>query len=273
MPIITLTTDFGMRDPDLGFLKGQILNQIPQARLIDVSHRVSAFSPQEAIYIIENSLKAFPKGSIHLIGIDSEISVRQVPILIVSNDRYYLGNDHGIIPTALANSEMTCYRLPYENPDHFLQPHIQAAKQLIQGKMPSEIGRQTSEFNTILLSKPLIRHQEHGGKVSLIVPKVIYTDHYGNAIFNLKKEDFETWQDGRPFKIKIGHYEINQLVNFYSDALQSDKNITADGHIFARFNQFGYFEIFMYKSNQVSGGANTLLGLQKNKTVHIIFES
>ena len=272
MPLITLTTDFGTKDPDLSYLKSQVIRHIPDAQIIDITHQVTPFDPQEAVYIIENSLQDFPENTIHLIGIDSEAFKHQPPVLIVSNGQYYLGNDNGILTTALSNHPANYYLLTDSGNTSFMQTHILAAKGISKGKSPNEIGQKVTELKSVLLSKPLVKHDEQTGKVSLIAPQVIYNDHYGNAIFNLKKETFEAWQKGRKFKIKLGHYEIDHLVNNYHDGLKHNNDLTLAGEMFARFNRFGYFEIFIYKSNKITGGANTLLGLQKNKTVHIVFE-
>ena len=39
-PIITLTTDFGLRDPFVGIMKGVILSICPSARLVDLTHEI-----------------------------------------------------------------------------------------------------------------------------------------------------------------------------------------------------------------------------------------
>ncbi len=271
MPIITLTTDFGYKDPDSGYFKSRILQAIPDAQIIDISHNLMPFDPQEAVYILQNSLLDFPKNTIHIIGFDSESHASQQPILIVANEQYYLGNDNGIIPTVLADTQAHYYRLSASNNMAFMQEHIQAAQQLAEGKRPEEIGRNVTELKNIMLPKPLLKHDDKTGSVSLIAPQVIYNDRYGNAVFNLKKEDFEIWQKGRKYKIKIGHNEIDRLVDNYHDALKHNDTLTVAGQIFAHFNRFGYFEIFIYQSNELTGGANTLLGLQKNQSVHIVF--
>ncbi len=272
MPLITLTTDFGTKDPDLGYLKSRIIRAIPNAQILDISHQVTPFDPQEAVYIIENSLQDFPENTIHIIGIDSTATNQQTPVLIVSNGQYYLGNNNGILATALTNQPASYYLLEDINGTGFMQTHILAAAKISKGLTPDEIGQKTPELRQVLTSNPLVKHDEQNGAVSLIAPQVIYNDHYGNAVFNLKKEQFESWQNGRKFKIKLGHYEIDHLVDNYHDGLKHNNDMMLAGEMFARFNRFGYFEIFIYKSNQITGGANSLLGLQKNKTVHIVFD-
>ena len=48
-PIITLTTDFGLQDHFVGTMKGVILENAPDARLVDISHSVQPFDVGEAV--------------------------------------------------------------------------------------------------------------------------------------------------------------------------------------------------------------------------------
>src|SRR5438132_139345 len=45
MPIITLTTDFGTRDPWVGIMKGVMLGVCPEARLVDLTHDIAPRTP------------------------------------------------------------------------------------------------------------------------------------------------------------------------------------------------------------------------------------
>jgi len=273
MPIITLTTDFGQKDPDLAYLKSQILQLIPDARLVDISHDILPFDPDEAIYIIKNSLKKFPERSIHIVGVESAVNSDQNPVLIRSRGQFYLGKDNGILTTALEDPNMLVYALNIEEDDSFMTVQLKTAQLLSQGVSPSELGEIMDDYKRLSLSKPLVKYDEATGEVALIAPKVIYTDHYGNAVFNLLRQDFLQWQKNRPFKIKVSHYVMDRILSSYNDALlHQDQMVTVEGHMFAHFNRFDHFEIFIYKSNRQTGGANTLLGLDKNKTVHIVFD-
>jgi S-adenosylmethionine hydrolase len=271
MPIITLTTDFGTRDPDLGYLKGRILESIPNAQLIDISHNSLAFDQNEAVYIIENALSGFPKGTIHFIGIDSETYPDIKPILVTNEKHFFLGNDNGIIPAALHGQNFQVYQIPFKKPEVFMQSHIQAALQISKGMMPADFLSLHKDYAKINLLKPMLRYDEHNNQVKLIALKIIYIDNFGNAVINLRKDEFEKWRNNRNFLIKIGHNEIDHIVDFYND-VDENQVITAAGKMFARFNHFGYLEIFIYKSNVSTGGANTLLGLRKNQLINIVFE-
>lgn len=270
MAIITLSSDFGIKDPDLGLLKAQILQKIPQATLIDVSHTLMPFEPVEATYTIQNSLAFFPKGTFHIIAVDSEYHKDHKPILVVTERHFYLGNDNGLIVTALKAQKFQVFELSFSETDRFFSAQISAIKKIIQNKPLEAIGTKTENFSSLKIPNPQILYNDKTQQASVITAKVIYTDNYGNSVVNITKNQFEKWRLGRSFSIKFGIYELRQInENYYPE--NKNLEITA-GNFYARFNQFGYLEIYIYKSNKKTGGANTLLGLQTNTSVNIIFE-
>jgi len=272
MPIITLTTDFGTRNPDVGYLKGRILQQIHQANLVDISHDLLPFDTDEAVYIVKNALKSFPPRSIHLIGLDSETHTENYPVLAVAGEHFFLSNDNGILPAAFDEISFKIYRLAFKKPDVFMNEHLSAIQKILKGVAPEKIGIPTENYKKIKLSKPSLRYDEKNRKVSMITPKVIYNDNYGNAVFNLKQEEFEEWRANRKFHIDLDRYNrLDKISDFYNDIDERPLE-SAAGSIFAHFNHFGYFEIYVYKSNIQTGGADTLLRLRKNSYINIMFE-
>ena len=83
MSLITLTTDFGTKDHFVGAVKGAIYSELPDAKIVDITHEISPFSITETAYILKNSYKSFPDKSIHIIGVDSELSTKQTHCVVI----------------------------------------------------------------------------------------------------------------------------------------------------------------------------------------------
>lgn len=98
MSIITLTTDYGLKDYFVGALKGKILTEFPEAQIVDISHGIDPFNIAETSYIIGAAYSSFPKGTVHLIGVDVEIN-KETPqhIAMEWNDHYFICADNGIL--------------------------------------------------------------------------------------------------------------------------------------------------------------------------------
>ena len=97
MSIITLTTDFGTKDHFVGAVKGAIYSELPDAKIVDITHHVSPFNITETAYIIKNSYKSFPDGTIHIIGVDSELSNENKHIALEIDNHYFICPDNGVI--------------------------------------------------------------------------------------------------------------------------------------------------------------------------------
>ncbi len=269
MPVLTLTSDFGTKDPDLAVLKAQIMQAFPKLQIVDVSHDITPFDYEEALYILKNSLFHFPENSVHLIALDTETFSKNRPVLIQSDSSVFLGNDNGIIPALLENREYQAYYLdiiPYES---FMKVHLEALKHIHEEAFPTLMTHPAKDLKKIKLPEPEIGYE--GNTVKYIRPQVIYIDHYGNAVFNLKKKDFEQWRENRKTLVKTLHFPINYISDGYND-LRTTSLGGRRGEFGARFNQYGYFEIFVNGSNYQTGGANRLLGFSKNDVIHIVFE-
>ena len=97
MSFITLTTDFGTKDHFVGAVKGAIYSQLPTAKIIDITHEISPFNITETAYILKNSYKSFPKGTVHIVGVDSELSERNKHIALELDEHFFVCPDNGLI--------------------------------------------------------------------------------------------------------------------------------------------------------------------------------
>jgi len=105
MGIITLTTDLGHRDFYQAALKGSILSLLPDIRLVDISHEIPPFNIQHAAFILQNAYHYFPKGTVHLIGIDTVFQEGSRYIAMKFNGHYFVGADNGIFSIVLGEQK------------------------------------------------------------------------------------------------------------------------------------------------------------------------
>jgi len=269
MPIITLSTDFGNKDPDAAFLKTRILHEIADAHIVDVTHQLKPFDVEEAVYILKNSLTYFPKGSIHLIAFDSEVTARNKAIVVQSEKYFFLTNDNGIIPEILEGELYKAFDISAPVYERFMLYHIEAIKKITQDAFPTLFSKELHELKRYNFAKPVLKYE--GNLVKYIFPRVIYVDNYGNAVFNLKREEFEAYRQNRKFSIHTDFDLITKMSKGYHDLTSNDPG-GIYGQAGVGFNTFGYLEIFMNSSNYDRGGANNLLGLSKNSQIKISFD-
>ncbi len=275
MAIITLTTDFGQKDHFVGALKGSIYKELPDARIIDISHLISPFDIQECAYILKNSYKNFPEGTIHIVGVDSEPTPENLHIAVLVNGHYFISANNGVI--GLITSEIKpkkVIEINIPNPVHGSFPvmdvFVQVACHIARGGTLEVVGKLFDGLKDLRGFAPTVT--DNGNK---IIGSVIYIDNYGNVVTNIHKKFFEAYRKGRDFELNARTTKINQIHNTYSDIINFDLEKSkrkGAGDKLAIFNSSDYIELAIYKSNpNTVGGASTLLGLNHRDTITINF--
>jgi len=274
MSFITLTTDFGTKDHFVGAVKGAIYSELADAKIVDITHEISPFNITETGYIIKNSYKSFPEGTIHIIGVDSELSADNKHIALELDNHFFVCPDNGIIsmiaseiqPTKIVEiniHDRTVSSFPV------LDIFVQVACFIARGGNLTVIGKEIQEFKTLVEIQPKVNQ-----KISQIIGGVLYVDNYGNVITNISRKMFQEIGKGREFKITASRYFFTKVHSKYNEII--GKNPTDprqfDGHKLAIFNSAGYLEIAIYRSNlNTVGGASTLLGLAYRDPIIIDF--
>jgi len=275
MPIITLTTDFGEKDHFAGAVKGAIYNELDDVKIVDISHSISPFHLTEAAYIIQNAYRSFPLGTIHIVGIDSELNPENKHIAVFLDGHYFLCANNGII-SMLANEinpekivEINIHDRVISN-FPVLDVFVKVACHIARGGTLEVIGKTISEFKQLTGIKPVINLE-----ANQILGNVIYIDNYGNVISNITKSLFEEIGKGRDFIIKARTANFTIVHTHYSDAINFDlpsEKREEDGKKLALWNSSGYLELSIYKSNPTTiGSASTLFGLHYRDTITINF--
>lgn len=275
MAIITLTTDFGLKDHFVGVLKGSIYSELPDAKIVDISHNVTPFNIQECAYILKNSYNSFPKGSIHIVGIDSEATQENQHIVVLINGHYFISANTGVI--GLITSEIKpdkIFEIKIPDPMHgsfpVLSVFVQVACHIARGGTLEVVGKPFEDLKDLREFMPRI--VDEGKK---IIGSVIYIDNYGNVVTNIQKHLFEAYRKGRDFELLVRNHKIKKIHKAYTDIIDfslEKSRRKGDGDLLALFNSSEYIELAIYRSNlKTVGGAVTLLGLDYRDTVIIDF--
>ncbi|MFD1613520.1 SAM hydrolase/SAM-dependent halogenase family protein [Gelatiniphilus marinus] len=275
MAIITLTTDFGEKDYFAGATKGAIYSELPDVKIVDISHSVSPFSIPEAAYIIQNAYNCFPKGSIHIIGIDSELNVENKHIALKLDDHYFICANNGIM--SMICSEIAPEKIVEINIHDRIQTSfpvldvfVKVACHIARGGTLDVIGKTINNIKPIKNIVPFVNDDK-----TQIIGSVIYIDNYGNVVTNIKRDFFETIQKGRDFEISARNYKFKKIRHKYSDVVNfeiPEEKRHDEGKGLVVFNSGGFLEIAVYKSNTTTvGSASSLMGLGIMDAVSVNF--
>lgn len=275
MAIITLTTDFGYKDHFVGAIKGTIYKELSDAKIVDISHSIAPFNIQECAYILKNSYKNFPDGSIHIVGVDSELSPENQHIAVLVDNHYFIMANNGVIGLIISEivpEKVVEIQLPNSVDGSFpeMDVFVKAASHIARGGKLEVIGRPFKDLKDLREFNPRISDNQ-----TTISGSVIYIDNYGNVVTNIQQNIFKTTGKGRTFELQARNKKIREIHNKYGDIINYNLEKSqrkSPGELLALFNSSGYLEIAIYKSDlNTVGGAATLIGLDYRDTVMINF--
>ena len=275
MSLITLTTDFGLKDHFVGAVKGAIYTELPDVNIVDISHDISPFNIPETAYVMKNAYKSFPEGSIHIIGVDSELDEETKHIALKLDNHYFICPNNGVI--SMIASEFRPEKIVeinihdrVESSFPVLDVFVKVACHIKRGGLLDVIGKEISDFKKIKDLQPVI-----SSDTNKITGSVIYIDNYGNVITNISQKIFNTVGKGRPFEMLVGRYSFKNIFEKYSDIVNFSvpaEERHNDGTRLSIFNSAGFIEIAIYRSNlETVGGASSLLGLKYRDQLTITF--
>ncbi|HYD90558.1 MAG TPA: SAM-dependent chlorinase/fluorinase [Flavobacterium sp.] len=275
MSIITLTTDFGLKDHFVGALKGKIISAYSEATIIDISHDIDVFNVSEASYIISPAYNNFPEGTVHLIGVDAELALHKKHLAMQWDGHYFICADNGILSMLTQKIvpqkvvEINIHdRLPEGSTE--MDVFVTVATHLAKGGQLSVIGKEINEIKEINELQPVVSADSNS-----IKGYIAYIDHFGNCVTNIPKKLVKDIAKGRDFDITFSTKTIKSVRTNYSD-FKIDKRFSLrdyEGDKLAIFNEAGFLEIAIYRSNPSTvGTAKSLLGLKFRDVVNVVFK-
>jgi S-adenosylmethionine hydrolase len=257
-PVITLTTDFGLKDHYAGTMKGVMLSIAPLARIVDLSHEVSSFEITEGAFVVAQAYHYFPRGTVHVVVVDPGVGSARRAILVETAGQYFVGPDNGVFGMVFSREgRRTVRAITAEK--YFLKPVSQTfhgrdifapvAAHLASGVPASKFGKRIEDYLRPLSEKPM-RSARRGW-----TGMVLKVDRFGNLITNFTLEEFPQIADGR-FEMQIGLDVLRRVAANYAEC--------APGEAFLIAGSSGYIEVSV---NQ--GSAAKLLGCGSGSPIEL----
>ncbi len=258
MPVISITSDWGLKDHYLAAVKGSILTHLPDADIIDISHDIPSFDLSQTSFVIRNSYKYFPKGSIHIIGVKSDASIKTPHTAVLFDGHYFLGADNGIFSLIFDKEPEKIVEIDIiQDSDSFTfstrDVFVMAAAHLAKGGKIEELGNVKESLMQKMSFAPVLEKNAIKGKV-------IYIDAYENVISNITESVFRDTVGKKAFSIvfRTPGYTISSISKSYDDV--------PEGEMLALFSSGSHLEIAINL-----GKASSLLGLRIDDIVRIEF--
>jgi S-adenosylmethionine hydrolase len=255
MAIITLLSDFGLRDYFVGAVKGVLLSLNPDLTLVDISHQVPPQDVFTGAFTLGQSYACFPAGTIHFAVVDPDVGTARKALAATAGGHYFVAPDNGILTYVMeANQDFAAFEIDAE---HYYRKPVSAtfhgrdifapiAAWLSRGIPLHQIGPELK--SPIRLQIPPIKRVRD----ALIQGVILAVDQFGNLTTNLKPGDVPA-----PFKMLAGQKEITSLHKTYGEG--------SPGEVFVVPGSAGYLEIAMR-----GGSAAAALNLKPGVPIGVV---
>jgi S-adenosylmethionine hydrolase len=262
--IITLTTDFGINDHFVGAMKGVLLETVPNAQIVDISHAVQPFDILDGALTISQAYSYFPSGTVHVVIVDPGVGTARRPIVLAGERYFFVAPDNGVLSLVYAREERFSVR--HITAEHYFLPELSktfhgrdifspVAAYLAKGVDPEKLGDEITDYVRFAAPrpKPVDEHTLRG-----VVLKV---DRFGNLVTNITRTDLPSLFGEAPpaFKIALGKGQVIRMCSNYAEG--------GPGEAFGILGSMGYLEIATNR-----GSAQQLLGAGKGSEVNVVME-
>jgi S-adenosylmethionine hydrolase len=261
-PVITLTTDFGTNDHFVGAVKGVIVDIVPEAQIVDISHAVQAFDVLDGALAIVQAYSYFPNGTIHMVVVDPGVGTTRRPILASSDGYHFVAPDNGVLSMVYAKEERVhvrhitsdhYFRQPVSNTFHGRDVFAPVAAYLAKQVDSHKFGDEIEDYVKFAAPRPKAAGENRMRGV------VLKVDRFGNLITNVTPADVPALFAGKPgaFKIVVGSREITDIRTAYAEG--------GPGEVFGILGSMGYLEIVTNRA-----AASQITGAGKGSEVSIV---
>jgi S-adenosylmethionine hydrolase len=256
--VITLTTDFGVDDAYVATMKGVILSINPEANIVDITHSIEPQNIRQAAFILDYSYRYFPKKTVHVAIVDPGVGSERRGIVLKTPSALFVAPDNGVLSyvinelssnedltvqyskdqdlvtlgngfEAIAITEPRFWRHPVSTTFHGRDIFAPVAAALSLDISPYELGEKITSLHIFPIPTPFVDYQGN------LAGNVLYVDHFGNLITNIKKSDLP----GKDILIGAAGHSIQGITNYYAEG---------EG-LMAIIGSSGYLEISLKNGN------------------------
>jgi len=224
VPVISLMTDFGIKDGNVGVMKGVIWAIAPATQIADLSHMIGAQNVREAGLILARSAPYFPENSIHVVVVDPGVGTMRRPMAARIGSQFYIGPDNGTITLLLELAEREGWPVEFvhlNKPEFWLHQvsyvfhgrdiFAPVAAHISIGVSLKELGTQFDDPVKLELPKPLRTANGWAGEI-------IHIDHFGNVASNIRTETLgDVLKNKELIRVRVAGVEIKGLVNTFGE--------------------------------------------------------
>ena len=253
--LVTLLTDFGVRDPFVGVMKGVMLGVGARLTFVDLTHAIEAQRVGDAAFWLGHAYGWFPPGTLHLAVVDPGVGTERAAVVARGGGHFFVAPDNGVLEVVARRCpELEVRQIDVERLGldvrsrtfHGRDVFAPVAARVALGLLGFEqVGPVRAPAPTANVPEPVVGGQNARGVVTVI-------DHFGNLITNVAAS---TLPAGTAWCVGIAGQKL-PVVGTFADV--------PPGALAAVVGSFGELEVFAR-----NGSAAALLSAERGTPVDV----
>lgn len=219
--LVSLTTDFGLRDEYVGVLKAVLHRDCPGISIVDISHEIPRGEPAAADRLLGRAWPFFPQKAVHLVVVDPGVGTGRRLLVLEAKNHFFVGPDNGVFSHLLASPQTAAYQIkareflatPLSNTFHGRDIMAPVAARLAAGMAISKLADKISCSNCVTKGFPRVKTSTTG-----LVGAIVAIDAFGNACTNIHAKDLAIFAKEAELVIKTATVTIHGLMPCYQAA-------------------------------------------------------
>jgi S-adenosylmethionine hydrolase len=205
--IITLLTDFGLRDGYSGVMRGVIWNILPDAQIADISHTIAPQNILDGPLALARTSFFFPEGTVHVAVVDPGVGTPRLPVAFHTGGHYFVGPDNGLFTLILEHAEKEGWPVTavcLDQPQYWLKNISRVfhgrdifspvAAYIASGVPLEKLGAPINDLVRLEIPRPQRTDTGWSGQV-------IGIDHFGNLLTNITRSELNSLRGELIFEI------------------------------------------------------------------------
>ena len=222
--ILTLTTDFGLSDGYVAAMKGVVLNCVPDAQIVDITHQVPSQDIAAGAFVMYSACPFFPEGSVHVGVVDPGVGSDRQGIVVETKQFVYVGPDNGlfspvyereVVQRIVAIENAALMRPQVSSTFHGRDVFALVGAYLLKGVSCNEVGPEIEDPVTCDL-------WDVEERADALVGRVVCVDHFGNAISMIARSQIDAKYPDGDFEIIIGKTRFDRICQTYSEVKEGE---------------------------------------------------
>ncbi len=233
--VVSLTSDFGLKDPYAAEMKAAVLNICPSATIVDITHEVEKFNVRTGAFMLASAARYFPEGTVHIAVVDPGVGTQRRPIIVETKRGFFVGPDNGVLMLSAEEfgisyvREITSRRFMLVHVSHTFHGRdvfAPAAAHLANGVDPEEFG-------PIILDVVKPQFVQVTRSRNAVSGEIIYVDDFGNTITNIPARDLAAFR-GNIVQVELpSHTQQMKVLSTYGEAKLNEPLVLVGSHGFA----------------------------------------